>query len=258
MDGKDSVWICFSDLLAGLMAFFVLVTAGLYSDNLGMEGLAQGINNVPLAHNGTAGQPLVDTGVSRRGKAILFGSDSFGSDKYNLTAGTKARLASVQADLEAYIVQEPNNKILIVGHATCACSANATVYEAEAKAHGKDWDNLTLLEKKNMQYLVLSRYNATLANDRAFSIFAHLWERSEIIQEHGRDKIRYIGLSEQQDAERNGDIKCQEEDRESSKSGTDGKGRAVEIFVVKKWPSALELETLRGDAAPTGESESRN
>lgn len=253
MTGKDNVWIGISDLLAGLMAFFVFVSVGIATQYHGLEGIAlRGAVKGSLKNEGEGIQLpfMVVPGAVMDKDSILFSYNYFGPNQHKLKKDQKDDLRLMINALGEY-VQDKELKILVVGHASCACKVD----DAELKAEWDEemrrelqksnytktvifWDDLADETKQNERYAAMARFNSTLSIRRAHSIYEQLCS-NPAIQDLGEENIRYIGLSEQQAAMLQGDITCQDRTPESGQFPEEA--RSADVFVVKKWPKAVRM-----------------
>lgn len=234
MHDRDNVWICIADLLAGIMAFFVFVSAGIYADYLGMEGLVYG-----------AGVMTTDPQRTIYGDAHQFSHEVFERNKYTLKSEGRTKLEKVAGDIGNFVKNGDRDwKILVIGHASCSSSLTeedmqgAPVYDANGTK--TTFEKLDLPSRHKEMYKASNWHNTKLSIDRAYAVFSVLWLNSDI-EANGIDNIRYIGMSESQAAARQGDIVCN--DRNSGKRD-DEQAQAVEIFVVEEWPSPLKFEQI--------------
>ncbi|MGL1862974.1 MAG: hypothetical protein OCC46_10685 [Pseudodesulfovibrio sp.] len=246
MEERGNIWICLSDLLAGLMAFFIFISAGIFMEYLSLEGIAFGEEVVIEKSQGKQRPngafklpPLSSTKVTMHGDVVRFAHDYFASEAYDLTDAQKDELDPFIKAIEAEIGRnEIDVKILIVGHTSCSFDEEKN----DPAKYTANWDQLSELVQDKMKYDVAFQYNSLLAERRAFSIFEHVMLSSAIIKNNGRENIRYIGMSERQAAAVQGDIKCQ-------KRGFDEKSktRTAEILLVEEWPKTSDYVLLQSE-----------
>lgn len=241
MHDRDNVWICIADLLAGIMAFFVFVSAGIYAEYLGMEGLVYG-----------EGVVATDPQRTIYGDAHQFSHEVFERNKYTLKSEGRAKLEKVAGDIGKFVKNGDRKwKILVIGHASCSSSLTeegmqgAAVYDANGTK--TTFEKLDSPSRHKEMFKASNWHNTKLSIDRAFAVFSVLWLNSDI-EANGIDNIRYIGMSESQAAARQGDIICNDRD---SRKEDDELAQAVEIFVVEEWPSPLKFEQIDIDVIAT-------
>lgn len=243
MDGKDSVWICLSDLLAGLMAFFVFVTAGVYADYLGMDGLAYGDLSPAVSGKKAEGGNQADPKATLYLKAHRFPHSTFERGGYELADSQVDTVNATAMDIGNYISSNGNGwKVLIVGHASC--SSDLTDENMADRVPG--WAKLPKPEREKTLHVEANLINTRYSLNRAYEVFKILWS-NDTIKNNGKDNIRLIGMSERRAAERQSDIMCR--DRGSS----DEESRIVEVFVLKQWPTHTQLDTMSADSTVTSE-----
>lgn len=244
MQGRDNIWICLSDLLAGIMAFFVFVSAGIYIDYLGMEGLALGEMSAPKRTietrtgfaTGIKLPGMLLPGVTMDGNGVFYHADFFQAGNYKLNYNQKKEMTGLIAAFSQALGAEPV-KILIVGHASCACDVPEDLSEPLSK-RGIDWDTLSASERKRERYAAAVNYNMTLSIRRAHALFQEFWSKSDAIRKNGRDNIRYIGLGEQQAVLLDGDVKCQSR---SNGNHMPDEAQSAVIYLLKEWPKTVDF-----------------
>ncbi|QJB55654.1 hypothetical protein [Pseudodesulfovibrio sp. zrk46] len=248
MERRNNVWICLADLLAGMMAFFVFVCAGVYTDYLGMSGLVFGevAENQKKADNLKTNLPATNsTKVTMKGNVIRFAADYFRPDGAIISDKQKNELNAIiiKMDEELRRKRQEGNpfKVLVVGHASCSGTISETELCTEAASRGLKWDELDKLTKENERYAALFRHNATLAINRSYAIFKYIWDHSVEVPMNGRKNIRYIGLSERQAAAGQGDLKCQS--RATNSTDSQNMTRSAEVFFVREWPRTVDFES---------------
>ena len=219
MGNRDNIWICLSDLLAGIMAFFIFVSAGIYVEYTGLEAIAYGEIAANLDQNGTGPGVypiklpyMVIPGGEMESHIMSFKQEFFGSDIYKLSPEKKK-------DLEKFIVVANKKlagkkaKILILGHASCVVEIDDEQLIARVKRRDEDWKSMSALAQVNERHAALFEHNHALSQNRAFEIFSAFWDDNATkrnrkerihISNNGRSNIRYIGLSERSEERRVG------------------------------------------------------
>lgn len=240
MEDRYNVWICMSDLLAGIMAFFIFVSAGLYADYAGLEGLAFGeLMAEPRATSPGTNQfnlpDYEDSHVSMQGNAVYFGKGYFARGSYTLNKDID--LSYIIDNINRAVAENQGAvKILIAGHTSCSFDVDNTDWAAIVP----HWASLTEVEQQKEIRQVATRYNSELAFNRAFTIYTHLLANAEAIKANGLENIQFISMSERMAAAQQGNLICQ--DRRINSENPDS--RSAQVMLVREWPATYDIRNL--------------
>jgi len=237
LNDDDDRWICISDLFAGLMAFFIFVTAGIVMENSALESsLFDGIAPVHdriEAGNATSaevglpeGKYLADD-IFVKDDTFYIGSAYFKDDHYKLTKKQKAGLKSAINEIARINAKNKRkNKLLFIGYSSCNYNGGDEISSRKAS------QSLTEIEKRD-RYIASYGYNYRLSVERAYAMYYFFLSNPKISRSFEVDNLRYVGRSEEYAASAQGDMICTDRMKDTN---AEEAFRTVVVKICDEWP----------------------